>query len=43
MTNREYLNTLDDIHYAIMVIAKLAEIEQKKNFYLFTNILCNFS
>lgn len=31
MTNREYLNTLDDMHYAIAVLAKVSEI-QEKNF-----------
>lgn len=29
MTNREHLNQLDNMHFAIAVMAKLAEIEQK--------------
>lgn len=29
MTNREHLNTLDDMHYAIVVLAKVSEIQQK--------------
>lgn len=29
MTNREHLNTLDDMHYAIEVIAKVSELQQK--------------
>lgn len=31
MTNREHLNTLDDMHYAIAVIAKVSELELKNN------------
>lgn len=31
MTNREYLNTLDDMHYAIAVLVKVSEL-QEKNF-----------
>lgn len=31
MTNREHLNTLDDMHYAIAVLAKVSEL-QEKNF-----------
>lgn len=29
MTNREHLKTLDDMHYAIAVIAKVSELQQK--------------
>lgn len=29
MTNREYLNTLDDTHYSIAVIAKVSELQLK--------------
>ena len=31
MTNREYLNTLDDMHYSIAVIAKVSELQLKNN------------
>lgn len=31
MTNREHLNTLDDMHYAIAVIAKVSELQLKNN------------
>lgn len=31
MTNREHLNALDDMHYAIAIIAKVSELQQKNN------------
>lgn len=31
MTNREYLNTLDDMHYSIAIIAKVSELQLKHN------------
>lgn len=31
MTNREYLNTLDDMHYAIAVLAKVSELQLKND------------
>lgn len=33
MTNREYLNTLDDMHYAIAVLGKVSELQAKNTDY----------
>lgn len=33
MTNREYLNTLDDMHYAIAILAKISELQLKNTDY----------
>lgn len=33
MTNREYLNTLDDMHFAIVIIAKVSELQLKNTDY----------
>lgn len=31
ITNREHLNTLDDMHFAIVVFAKVSELQLKNN------------
>lgn len=33
MTNREYLNTLDDMHFAIVILAKVSELQLKNTDY----------
>lgn len=33
MTNREYLNALDDMHFAIAILAKVSELQLKNTDY----------
>lgn len=33
MTNREWLNTLDDYHFTVQILAKVAELDIKNTDY----------